>query len=173
MHSMFLVKKRNLLLSGLLVSGLAASAQKTPKKYLQQYEPIAVNLMKETGVPASVILGVAMLESGMGTSRNARLLKNHFGIVGKNSLAKKGGTYRSVYREFASDSASYRQFVKLIMKRRWYADLKGNEDYKAWLGKLIHSGYSSAGQVWVNRVSGMIRRYKLYELDDELKLAKQ
>ncbi len=170
---MFLVKKRNLLLSGLLVSGLAASAQKAPKKYLQQYEPIAVNLMKETGVPASVILGVAMLESGMGTSRNARLLKNHFGIVGKNTLAKQGGTYRSVYREFATDSASYRQFVKLIMKRKWYEDMKGNDDYKAWLGKLIHSGYSSAGDVWVNRVSGMIRRYKLYELDDELKLAKQ
>ncbi|WP_343701014.1 glucosaminidase domain-containing protein [Chitinophaga sp.] len=170
---MFLVKRRNLLLSGLLVSGLAASAQKTPQKYLAQFEPVAVNLMKETGVPASVILGVAMLESGMGTSKNARLLRNHFGIVGKNNLAKRGGTYRSVYREFASDTASYRQFVKLVMKRRWYAGMKGNDDYSAWLAKLIQSGYSSAGQIWVNRVSGMIRRYKLYELDDELKLAKQ
>lgn len=170
---MFLVTKRNLLLSGLLVSGLVASAQKGPQKYLQQYEPIAVNLMKESGVPASVILGVAMLESGMGTSKNARLLRNHFGIVGKNNLAKKGGTYRSVYREFASDTASYRQFVKLVMKRRWYTAMKGNEDYNAWLAKLIGSGYSSAGQVWVNRVTGMIRKYKLYELDDELKLAKQ
>jgi flagellum-specific peptidoglycan hydrolase FlgJ len=170
---MFLVKKRNLLLSGLLVSGLAATAQKAPKKYLQQYEPIAVNLMKETGVPASVILGVAMLESGMGTSKNARLLRNHFGIVGKNNLAKNGGTYRSVYREFASDTASYRQFVKLVMKRKWFSGMKGNEDYQEWLQKLVKSGYSSAGQVWVSRVAAMIKRYKLYELDDELKLAKQ
>lgn len=170
---MFLVKKRNLLLSGLLVSSLASAAQKTPKKYLQQYEPIAVNLMKESGVPASVILGVAMLESGMGTSKNARLLRNHFGIVGKNNLAKNGGTYRSVYREFASDSVSYRQFVKLVQKRKWYPGMKGSDDYQAWLKKLIQSGYSTAGQVWINRVSAVIRRYKLYELDDELKLAKQ
>jgi uncharacterized FlgJ-related protein len=120
-----------------------------------------------------VILGVAMLESGSGTSKNAKLLRNHFGIVGRNNLAKRGETYRSVYREYETDTASYRSFVKLILKRKWYPAMKGNEDYNAWLDKLIHSNYSSAGNVWVSRVRSMIRKYKLYELDDELKLAKQ
>jgi Bax protein len=169
---MFL-KKRNLLLSGLMVTSLAASAQKAPKNYIKRFSPVAVNLMKETGVPASVILGVAMLESGSGTSKNAKLLRNHFGIVGRNNLAKRGETYRSVYREYETDTASYRSFVKLILKRKWYPAMKGNEDYNAWLEKLIRSNYSSAGNVWVSRVRSMIRKYKLYELDDELKLAKQ
>lgn len=164
---------RQVMLSGLLASSLVSVAQKAPKKYLKQYEPVAVNLMKETGIPASVILGVAMLESGAGTSRNAKLLRNHFGIVGRNNLAKRGETYRSKYREYQTDTASYRHFVKLIQKRKWYPGMKGNEDYNVWIAKLNTSGYSTAEHVWVNRVTAMIKRYKLYELDDELNLAKQ
>lgn len=164
---------RQVMLSGLLASSLVSVAQKAPKKYLKEYEPVAVNLMKETGIPASVILGVAMLESGAGTSRNAKLLRNHFGIVGRNNLAKRGETYRSKYREYQTDTASYRHFVKLIQKRRWYPGMKGNEDYNAWIAKLNASGYSTAEHVWVSRVTAMIKRYKLYELDDELNLAKQ
>ena len=164
---------RQVMLSGLLASSLVSVAQKAPKKYLKQYEPVAVNLMIETGIPASVILGVAMLESGSGTSRNAKLLRNHFGIVGKNNLAKRGETYRSQYREYQTDTASYRHFVKLIQKRKWYPGMKGNEDYNAWIAKLNASGYSTAEHVWVSRVTAMIKRYKLYELDDELNLAKQ
>lgn len=172
---MLLRKKRRLLLSGILVTTMAASAQKakTPKLYRQKFEPIAVNLMKETGVPASVILGVAMLESGLGTSKNARLLRNHFGIVGKNNLAKRGETYRSVYREFASDTASYRYFARLVTRRKWFAGMKGNQDYGEWLKKLIQSNYSTAGQVWIDRVTAVIKRYKLYELDSDLNLAKE
>lgn len=164
---------KQMMLSGLLASSLVSVAQKAPKKYLKQYEPVAVNLMKETGIPASVILGVAMLESGAGTSRNAKLLRNHFGIVGKNNLAKRGETYRSKYREYQTDTASYRHFVKLILKRKWYPGMKGNEDYNVWIAKLNSSGYSTAEHVWVKRVTAMIKRYKLYELDDELNLAKQ
>lgn len=164
---------KQMLLFGLLALSLTTVAQKAPKKYLKEYEPVAVNLMKETGIPASVILGVAMLESGAGTSRNAKLLRNHFGIVGKNNLAKRGETYRSKYREYQTDTASYRHFVKLILKRKWYAGIKGNEDYNVWIAKLNSSGYSTAEHVWVKRVTAMIKRYKLYELDDELNLAKQ
>ncbi len=169
---MLLTQKRNLLLCGLLASGLVVNAQRTPQKYLRQYEPVATDLMKETGIPASVILGVAMLESGMGTSKNARLLRNHFGIVGRNNLAKRG-SYRSRYKEYQTDTASYRHFVKLIQKRKWYPDMKGSSQYSEWLKMLNHSKYSSAGQTWVKRVTSMIRRYKLYELDDDLNLAKQ
>lgn len=169
---MFLTK-RKLLLGGMLISSLTVSAQKAPKKYIEQFSPVAVTLSQETGVPASVILGIAMLESGMGTSKNARLLKNHFGIVGKNNLAKRGFSYRSMYREYTSDSASYRHFTKVVMKKKWFATMKGNDDYNQWLDKLIRSGYSTAGQVWVSRVKSMIKKYKLYELDDAMNLAKR
>lgn len=168
---MFL-SKRKLLLGGMLITSLSVSAQKTPQKYLEKFSPVAVSLSQETGVPASIILGIAMLESGSGTSKNARLLRNHFGIVGKNNLAKRGFTYRSMYREYTTDTASYRHFTKVVMKKKWFATMKGSDDYEQWLNKLIRSGYSTAGQVWVSRVRSMIKKYKLYELDDAMKLAK-
>lgn len=145
------------------------SAHAQSSSYVKKYESTAVDLMNKKGIPASVILGVAMLESGMGTSKNARLLHNHFGIVGRNKLHKqKGKTYRSKYREFESAEASYQYFVNLITKKSWYAKVKGKPGYQLWLKYMNNGGYSSAGQEWVKRVTAMIKRYKLYKLDKQM-----
>ncbi|UYQ92253.1 glucosaminidase domain-containing protein [Chitinophaga horti] len=166
--------RRTLLIGGLCVCSMFAHAQtRTAKAYIKEYSPVAVSLMQETGIPASVMIGVAMLESGMGTSRNAKMLKNHFGIVGKNNLAKRGETYRSKYREYKSVDESYKHFARVIAKKKWFSQLKGTTDVAVWLKHMSHSGYSSAGDIWITRVSAMIKRYKLYELDGNLELAKE
>jgi Bax protein len=137
--------------------------------YVKKYQSTAIALMNEDGIPASVILGVAMLESGMGTSKNARLLHNHFGIVGKNKVHKqKGKVYHSKYREFETDEASYQNFAGLLTRKTWFPKLKGKSDYSLWLKQMNHAGYSSAGQEWVRRVTNMIKRYKLYKLDEQM-----
>lgn len=147
-------------------------AQQYKKRYLEKFEELSIDLMNETGIPASVILGVGMLESGMGTSRNARLLHNHFGIVGRNTLAKRHATYRSKYKEYASDTASYRHFVKLLARKKWYPKLKGKPEYELWLKHMNHTGYSTAGQEWIRRVTNLIKKYKLYKLDAQMDFAK-
>ena len=148
-------------------------AQQYKKRYLDKYEDYAIDLMNETGIPASVILGVGMLESGMGTSKNARLLHNHFGIVGRNTLAKRHATYRSKYKEYPTDTASYRHFVKILARKRWYSQLKGKPEYALWLKHMNHTGYSTAGQEWIRRVTNLIKRYKLYKLDAQMEFAKR
>ena len=55
-------------------------------KYINTYNGIADSLSKEYKIPLKVIVGIAVIEYSSGTSRNCRLLKNHFGIVGKNNL---------------------------------------------------------------------------------------
>ncbi|MCW3461928.1 glucosaminidase domain-containing protein [Chitinophaga nivalis] len=132
---------------------------------MKKFKPVSVELMQQTGVPASIILGVAMLESGTGTSRNAKLLHNHFGVVGKNNMAKIKPGHRSVYKQYASDVASYEHFVQLLTKKRWFGQLKGNQEFAVWLKQMNHSGYSSAGHEWIRRVTSIINRYKLYKLD--------
>jgi flagellum-specific peptidoglycan hydrolase FlgJ len=153
----------------ILFAGNTAFAQRSVTRYVDNHKETAVKLMNETGIPASVILGVAMLESGSGTSKNAKLLHNHFGIVGKNKLHKiKGATYRSKYKEFASDDASYQYFVKLLSRKKWFPKVKGKPEYKLWLTHMNHGGYSSAGQEWVRRVTNMITKHKLYKLDEQM-----
>ncbi|GAA0535155.1 glucosaminidase domain-containing protein [Chitinophaga japonensis] len=155
-----------------LLMGHTAHAQQYKKRYLDKFQALSIRLMNETGIPASVILGVSMLESGMGTSRNARLLHNHFGIVGRNTLAKRHPTYRSRYKEYPSDSASFHHFVKILSRKKWYAQLQGKPEYAVWLQHMNHSGYSTAGQEWIKRVTSLIKRYKLYKLDAQMGFVK-
>jgi Bax protein len=152
-----------------LFAGNTAFAQRSVTRYIDNHRETAVKLMNETGIPASVILGVAMLESGSGTSRNAKVLHNHFGIVGKNKLHKvKGATYRSKYKEFESDADSYKYFVRMLAKKKWFNKIKGKPEYKLWLTNMNHGGYSSAGQEWVKRVTKLITKHKLYKLDEQM-----
>lgn len=157
------------LLSILLLLNSPVFSQRVATNYVNKYKPIAIRIMNETGIPASVIMGIAMLESGMGTSKNARLLYNHFGIVGRNNLhKKKGETYRSRYKEFANAEASFEYFANMVTRKKWFPTLRGNVEYKLWLNHMNHAGYSTAGHEWVKRVTSMISRYKLYKLDEQM-----
>lgn len=155
-----------------LLPAQSGYAQQYKKRYLDKFETLSIRLMNETGIPASVILGVGMLESAMGTSKNARLLHNHFGIVGRNTLSKRHATYRSKYKEYPTDTASYQHFVKILSRKKWYSQLQGNPEYANWLKHMNHSGYSTAGEEWIRRVTNLIKRYKLYKLDARMDYAK-
>lgn len=146
------------LLSLLLLSGFILHAQ---GKYIQTYKPLADSLSVVYGIPSSVMLGVAIIESGSGTSRNAKLLNNHFGIVGKNNLLKTKGI-RSRYKQYPSVKASYIGFCQLLTRKRFYPKLKGNHDYKLWLEAMSKAGYSEAPVEWKSRISAAIRKLKLH-----------
>jgi len=67
----------------LFLSAATIFAQGTHQKYLNyidKYKGTAITEMSRTGIPASVKLAQAVLESGAGSSTLARKAKNHFGI---------------------------------------------------------------------------------------------
>jgi flagellum-specific peptidoglycan hydrolase FlgJ len=99
---------------------LAKAKPYTPQKYIDKFAPIAIQLSIETQIPSSVILGVAIVESGFGNSKNCRLLNNHFGVKGKNTLRYRHKTYRSKYKEYASDSASYADFCRIVSSKKYF-----------------------------------------------------
>ena len=121
---------------------------------------MADSLSSVYGVPTSVILGVAILESGSGTSRNCKLLNNHFGIVGKNDLLKTQ-RIKSRYKQYNDSMASYVDFCKLMTKKKFYRKLKNNTDYKLWVEAICASGYSEIPDYWKQKVLETIRKNKL------------
>jgi Bax protein len=129
-------------------------------KYVKRYKPLADSLSEEYKIPVSVILGVAIIESGSGTSRNSKLLNNHFGIVGKNDLMKTKGI-KSRYRQFKSVTDSYIAFCKLFKKRKYYDKLKGSKNYMLWLDAMSKAGYSEVPEEWKQKIAGAIRKNKL------------
>lgn len=155
-------KRFSVSLAIFMLTILAAQGQ---TKYLQTYGPLADSLSIVYGIPSSVMLGVAIIESGSGTSRNAKLLNNHFGIVGKNSLLKTKGI-RSRYKQYPSVKASYIGFCQLLTRKKFYPKLKGNNDYKLWLEAMSKAGYSEAPVEWKTRISAAIRKFKLHATAD-------
>jgi flagellum-specific peptidoglycan hydrolase FlgJ len=123
--------------------------------YVKQYRPVADSLGKAYGIPASVILGVAIIESSSGSSRNCKLLNNHFGIVGKNNLHKTK-KIKTRYKQYPNGKASYIDFCKLLSGKKFYKKLKGNLNFHLWVDAISKAGYSEVPSVWKQRVSGAI-----------------
>lgn len=141
----------------LLLSVYSLPAQ---SPYIKKYRTLADSLSREYKIPVAVILGVAIVESGAGKSRNSKLLNNHFGIVGKNDLMKTNGI-KSRYKQFPSVTASYVAFCKLVKKRKYYDKLKGNANYTLWLEAMSKAGYSEAPEEWKQKIATTIRKHKL------------
>lgn len=135
----------------------------SPTSYISEHKNVAQQLMRETGVPASVILAVAIHESAYGNSRIAKYLNNHFGIKGKNNSKK----IKSAYKGYSSVMDSYNDFVQLLKRRKKTAhlfDTYAHKNCKAWVEGIARSGYSQT-KTWKNHVLGTISRYKLDQYD--------
>ncbi len=148
-----------LILTVLIAIFISGSVQ-AQGKYIQTYKPLADSLSQVYGIPSGVMLGVAIIESGSGSSRNAKLLNNHFGIVGKNNLQKTHGL-RSRYKHYPSARASYIAFCQMLTRKKFYSKLKGNSDYMLWLEAMVKANYSEAPVQWKARISGAIKKFKL------------
>lgn len=132
--------------------------------YIKKYRPLADSLSEVYGIPASVMLGVAILESGSGTSRNSKLLNNHFGIVGKNNLLKTKGI-KTRYKQYPDVTSCYVAFCQLQTRKKYYAKLKGKMDYTLWIDAMSKSSYSEVPEIWKSRVISIIKKNKLAAAD--------
>src|SRR5688572_6833847 len=152
---------RGLLVVFLLFTVYSTTAQ---SKYIKQYRPIADSLSDVYGIPTSVMLGIAIIESGAGSSRNCKLLNNHFGIKGKNDLLKTKGI-RSAYKQYPNGRSSYVAFSKLMTRKKFYPRLKGNMDHILWLDAISKAGYSTVPGEWKRNITAAIRKHELTKYD--------
>lgn len=143
-----------------------AAAAQTSRSYIEKYKDAAIEAMEAHGVPASIILGVAMHESGNGTSKIARYLNNHFGIKGKNNSTK----INSAYKGYGSVEESYNDFINLLQRRSqysWLFEHAGGMDYRSWILAMQRGGYAQS-KTWASRVIATIKKFKLYEFDKQV-----
>jgi Bax protein len=153
------------LLIFMLIATVFAAGQNTSGVYIEKYKGLAIDLMLKTNVPASVILGVALVESGAGNSALSRKFNNHFGITGKNTKALEKLGYRTRYKEYESDTASFRHFCDLMASKPFYPTLVDKQDYKLWVPAIRRTGYAGSAHIWEKKVKTTIIKNKLYELD--------
>ncbi len=147
----------------LILVQIRGFGQTAASVYVERFKSVAIEKMNQTGVPASVILAVAMHESGSGTSKIARHLNNHFGIKGKNRVK----SIKSAYKSYDSVEDSYADFIATLKKHPSFAKLfkqYSSDDYKNWVRGIQRGGYAHSN-TWGTQVLGFIKQYKLDQFD--------
>ncbi len=148
----------------LILLSSAAFAQNSGTRYIENFKDLAIEQMNSSGTPASVILAVAMHESGNGTSKIARYMNNHFGMKGRNSNKK----IHSSYKDYDSAEMSYHDFIRMLSSRKQFSNLfnkYSDYDYRNWVLGINRGGYA-ASKLWASQVLGTIKKYKLYQFDN-------
>jgi flagellum-specific peptidoglycan hydrolase FlgJ len=162
--------KKALLITTLLISSFAAFAQKnTSQSYIEQFKDNAISIMHETGIPASIILGIAMHESGNGNSNVAKNLNNQFGFKGGGTTVyyKNNKKVTSAYKKYDSILDSFEDFARIITHRQEIGKISAKltkYDYEKWVKGIQRSGYASSKK-WASQVLGIIRKHELNDLD--------
>lgn len=151
-----------------LLIARASVAQYSAMTYISAHKDAAIQIMKEHGIPASIVLGVAMHESANGNSTVARKLNNHFGIKGRIShYLHKKKRVKTAYKKYDSALDSYEDFAGVLTERKQFAHLSDTysaDDYEGWARGIQRNGYA-ASRVWASQVMGIIRKYNLDEFD--------
>ena len=167
---------------GLVIAFVLVSFKENPSiSYIAQYKEIAISEMHRTGIPASIKLAQALLESGAGQSSLAIEANNHFGIKcgGKwdggeyylkdDDYNSKGKLVESCFRSFESTIHSFIAHGDFIINQNRYAFLFSydNKDYQSWAYGLKKAGYAT-DKAYPQKLINLIEKYELYQYDDEL-----
>lgn len=163
MKHLFRRKLPAVLFSMMLSAGV--QAQKVVKRFIKKYEQIAVESMQKHSIPASIILGVSIVESAAGESAIAKALRNFFGVKGRNISSREKLGYQSAYKEYTTDEASFEHFCQILMKKKFYVKMKSSTDYKQWLKEMNAASYAEAKEKWIRKISATIHKFELYKFD--------
>ncbi len=152
-----------------LVSSL--QAQYTREEYIRKYQLLAIEEMGRSGIPASIKMGQAILESGNGNSQLSRNSNNHFGIKCKSNW-KGGRVYHDddekneCFRAYKSVEESFLDHSNFLMGNPRYAFLfqLAPDDYKGWAKGLKEAGYATARH-YDRTLIKIIEDHNLYNLD--------
>ena len=145
------------------------------KENISKYKEIAKNSMQQFGVPASITLSQALLESGSGTGSLCLQANNHFGIKCRKDWTGPSVKYdddalQECFRKYADPKDSFKDHSQFLLSKPWYAKLfkLDVKDYKAWAKGLKAAGYAT-DPLYPQKLINLIEKYKLYDIDNEVK----
>jgi LysM repeat protein len=152
----------------------AAFAQMTRKEYIEKYQVLAIEEMNRTGIPASIKMAQACLESSNGNSELSKKSNNHFGIKCKSTWSGKTVKHdddekNECFRKYNSVEESYIDHSNFLVGSPRYSSLfqLQPDDYLGWAHGLKKAGYATAHD-YAQRLIKIIEENQLYRLDYRL-----
>lgn len=148
--------------------GLSAQKQsEVTLNYINKYKGIAIKEMERTGIPASITLAQAIVESGSGESNLAKKANNHFGIKCKTEWTgekfyQDDDAKNECFRVYPSAESSFIDHSNFLKDRPNYASLFELDpvDDTAWAFGLKKAGYATQKD-YPSKLLNMIDLYEL------------
>lgn len=148
-----------------------AFGQMTRQQYIQRYQLLAIEEMNRSGIPASIKMAQACLESGNGNSELSQKSNNHFGIKCKSYWTGKKVYYDDdakdeCFRKYKNVEDSYIDHTNFLMDNPRYFFLfqLKSDDYVGWAKGLKRAGYATAHD-YDKRLIKIIEENQLHRLD--------
>jgi hypothetical protein len=158
----------------LTFSVFSALSQTTRKEYIEQYQLLAIEEMNRSGIPASIKMAQACLESSNGNSPLSKMSNNHFGIKCKSTWTGKTVKYddderNECFRKYDTVEESFIDHTNFLMANPRYFSLfqLNHDDYVGWAHGLKRAGYATAPD-YAQRLIKIIEENQLYRLDYQL-----
>lgn len=159
---------------------IAPSNEEEAMQYIDYHKEIAVVEMYRSGVPASITIAQALLESNFGKSELAVNANNHFGIKCKSywtgttyyheddDLDEEGRLIESCFRAYQTVFDSYVDHSNFLTMTPHYMHLFDlpRTDYIGWARGLKRAGYATDPN-YAEKLIRFIERYNLDRLDSE------
>ncbi len=120
------------------------------KIYINRFSKVAQAEMQKYGVPASIKMAQAIIESWAGQQSATLSTNNHFGVPLSNR------TYNSAWENWRTHT--------LYMRDQYATLLKEGANYKKWAKSLQEAGYSN-DRKYDQKLIEIIEKYQLYQLD--------
>lgn len=153
------------------VGMLSAQDRMTRAEYIAKYKKYAIDDMETYGIPASIKMAQALLESDDGNSPLARKANNHFGIKCKkdwtgDTMSWDDDAPQECFRKYPTAEASFRDHSEFLDKSPRYQSLFNLDptDYRDWAYGLKAAGYATS-PTYAEQLIKIIEDNKLYLLD--------
>jgi flagellum-specific peptidoglycan hydrolase FlgJ len=134
------------------------------EQYIQRFVSVAQGEMKKYSIPASVILGMSIIESNYGTTPLAQSGNNYFALTCADNPLAEGIVERAVYEQtcymhYENAWTSFRA-NSLRLNKAAFSNLKAGKDYHAWAAALEGKGLVEAASL-----VGLIELHDLSQYD--------
>ena len=152
-------------------ASLNPQLNRTAIAYIDRFEIVAKTEMSKFGIPASIKMAQALLESNVGKSKLSQKNNNHFGlkcfskICSKNHCSNMSDDHhKDFFRNYSSSWESWRDHSKFLNSERYLHLQSYGNDYKKWAEGLQKAGYAT-DKNYGRKLIKLIEKYRLYDLD--------
>lgn len=167
------MKMRKMFVSALMltmsVALMAQNLNQTYLEYISEWKEVALQNQEDYGIPASITMAQALLESAAGQSELAKKAKNHFGI--KCTSEWFGGVYYydddrkgECFRQYRDAAESFKDHSEFLKRPRYSTCFEiAIEDYEGWARRLSECGYAT-DRLYASKLVKLIEDYRLDKL---------